>query len=250
MNDKKINMLWLYPDLLNLHGDRGNIMAFKRMAEMLGLQLNIQKIENLTDMFELNDIDIIFLNPGELGTAINAIKALNFRKEELIKYVQEGKYIIAIGTSGAILAKEIHTLDKQVHHGLGLIDMDCRQRETVIGDDIYYAINSEQEIIGSQIQMLDFKINNDNALGETAYGYGNMGNGYEGGKNKNAIFTNALGPVFVKNPWWTEEILTDIAEQKGFKTNMIQLDNYEIEIKSFNSTKKFIENKSTKTANK
>lgn len=243
MNDKKINMLWLYPDLLNLHGDRGNVLAFKRTAAMLGIQLNIYKIENLTDTLELDDIDIIFLNPGELGTILNIIKTLNLKKEELLKFVQEGKYIIAIGTSGAILSKEIHTLDKNVHYGLGLINMECKQRENVIGDDIYYVINLEQEIIGSQIQMLDFKVDNENALGETVYGYGNMNNGYEGGRNKNAIFTNALGPVFVKNPWWAEEILTDIAKQKEIKTNVIPLDNFEIEIKSFNSTKKFIEEK-------
>lgn len=27
----EINILWMYPDILNLHGDRGNIMAFERV---------------------------------------------------------------------------------------------------------------------------------------------------------------------------------------------------------------------------
>lgn len=247
MNEKEVNMLWLYPDLLNLHGDRANIMAFARIAEMLGIKLNIYKIENLVDKIEFDKIDIIFLNPGELSTILNIIKTLNFRKEELLNYVNEGKYIVAIGTSGAILSKEIHTLDKKVHYGLRLIDMDCKQRETVIGDDIYYSINSEQEIIGSQIQMLDFKLNEAEPLGKTIYGYGNIGNGQEGARNRNAIFTNALGPVFVKNPWWVEEILTDIANTKKIGTNVIPIENFEVEVKSFNSTKKFIENKTSKS---
>lgn len=244
MSDKKeINMLWLYPDLLDLHGDRGNIQAFERVAVMLGVKLNIFKIKNLVDDFELDKIDIIFLNPGELGTIVNIIKTLNFKKEELLEYIRQGKYIISIGTSGAILANEIHTLDKKLYHGLNLISMDCKQRCTVIGDDIYFTIKDEQEIIGSQIHMFDFKLKESEQLGETIYGYGNIGDKQEGARNKNVIFTNALGPVFVKNPWWTVEILTDIANNKGIETNVISIENFEIEVKSFNSTKKFINEK-------
>lgn len=241
MSDKKeLNMLWLYPDLLDLHGDRGNVQAFERIATMLGIKLNIFKIKNLVDEFELEKIDIIFFNPGELTTILNIIKTLNFKKEELLEYVRQGKYIIAIGTSGAILANEIHTLDKKLYHGLNLISMDCKERNVVIGDDIYFTLKNEQEIIGSQIQMLDFKLKETEKLGETIYGYGNIGDKQEGARNKNVVFTNALGPVFVKNPWWAVEILTDIANSKGMETNVIPIENFEIEVKSFNSTKKFI----------
>ena len=32
-----LNITWLYPDLLNLHGDRGNLMAFERVGKAMGL---------------------------------------------------------------------------------------------------------------------------------------------------------------------------------------------------------------------
>ena len=243
MSNQTINLLWLYPDLLNLHGDRANVMAFERVAKMLGVELKVTKIVNLTDAIELENIDIVLLNPGELGTVLNAIKELEPKMKQIQNYIEQEKYIIAIGTTGAMFAKRIHTQDGKTYNGLGILDMECNQRNTVIGDDIYYKLKNDQEVIGSQIHMLDFEVSEKNALGKTVYGYGNNGTGLEGARNKNVIFTNALGPVFVKNPWLAESILTDIAKKKEIETKLIPIEDFEIEIQSFNSTKKFIEMK-------
>ena len=35
MKKEELNITWLYPDVLNLHGDRGNVMALKKVGEML-----------------------------------------------------------------------------------------------------------------------------------------------------------------------------------------------------------------------
>ena len=91
--------------------------------------------------------------------------------------------------------------------------------------------------------MLDISQKQGEPLGTINYGYGNNGEGEEGAVYKNLIFTNALGPVFIKNPWWAEKILSDIAERKKYKTNQIPIGEYEIEVKSFNSCKDFIEKK-------
>ena len=32
----KLNITWCWPDILNLHGDRGNVMALVRIAEKMG----------------------------------------------------------------------------------------------------------------------------------------------------------------------------------------------------------------------
>ena len=41
----ELNILWMYPDVLNLHGDRGNLMAFEKVCKMLGVKANITKVE-------------------------------------------------------------------------------------------------------------------------------------------------------------------------------------------------------------
>ena len=239
-NSNEINLLWLYPDLLNLHGDRGNIMAFERIAKIMNLDLKVKKVENLTEDFELSNTDIIFLNPGELSTVLNVTKTLLHKKQKLLEYVNSGKYIIAVGTTGALLSKKIFMLNGQEYEGLGIIDMECKQREMVIGDDLYFILDGRKEIIGSQIQMLDFNVDDNNILTKSEYGYANNGQDKEGGRYKNAIFTNALGPVFLKNPWWTEVILNDVVSDREIKTKETTMDDFDFEICSFNSTKKFL----------
>ena len=56
----------------------------------------------------------------------------------------------------------------------------------------------------------------------------------------NLIFTNCLGPVFVKNPWWTEDILRDIVLQKH---GVARGKAYDLESASFDSCLRFTDTK-------
>ena len=122
--------------------------------------------------------------------------------------------------------------------------MDIKEREMVIGDDLYYTINSGKEIMGCQIQMIDITLKNDQqSLGNIKYGYGNIGDNKEGAIKDNVIFTNCLGPVFVKNPWYAEEILRSICAKKQIEISADVEPDYDIETKSLESTKEFINKK-------
>lgn len=244
MEEKSINLLWMYPDMLNLHGDRGNILAFGKIAEKMGITLNITKVERFNEKIDFEKADLIFFNPGELKVSLKVLARLKTDIREIEKYIAANKHIIVIGTTGSIFGKEIErTENNEIIKGLDFFDMCSKERKTVIGDDIYFSINDRQEIIGSQIHMLDFNVKESQVLGNVKYGYGNNGNKYEGARVNNLIFTNALGPVFVKNPWWAETILNQIAKSKGINTMDIPVENYEIEIKSFNSIKELNEKK-------
>lgn len=39
----KITVLWLYPDILNLHGDRGNLMALERIGKLMELPVEVRR---------------------------------------------------------------------------------------------------------------------------------------------------------------------------------------------------------------
>ena len=113
----------------------------------------------------------------------------------------------------------------------------------VWGDDLYFSLEDETEIAGSQIQMVDVEINDEKPLGSVIYGYGNIANNFEGVKKGNIIFTNCLGPVFVKNPWFAEKIIRDICTKKNITIADDIKPNYEIELQSLEAIKEFIENK-------
>jgi CobQ-like glutamine amidotransferase family enzyme len=152
--------------------------------------------------------------PGEIKTLNYLAAALGRQREALEAYIEADGYLVAIGTTGLLFGGETRREDGSVFAGLGLLDMRAEERKFVWGDDLHFRLRgSKQEILGSQIQMAD--IFTRQPLGDTLYGRGNCADGTEGARRRNLIFTNCLGPVFVKNPWWAEDILKDICLHKA-----------------------------------
>ena len=143
MENNELNITWCYPDILNLHGDRGNIMALKRVAELLELKVNINKIENYQDEIDFENTDILFFNAGELKVVEPIVEALKSKKEELDNYIKKGKIIMAIGSTGAVFAQEVMRTDGSIVKGLGYLDMRCIEREYVYGDDLIYRLKAK-----------------------------------------------------------------------------------------------------------
>lgn len=243
--NNEINLAWMYPDILNLHGERGNAQSFKIIADKLNIKLNIQRIDDIEEKINFSNYDILLFNSGELKVLPTILESLNNMSNELNEYIENKKTIIVTGTTGALLANTITRYDKSTFSGLKLLNMDIKERTMVIGDDLYYTLDDGTEIIGSQIQMIDITLNDEKPLGTIKYGYGNNGQTTEGVIKDNIIFTNCLGPVFVKNPWFAEKILRTVCNQKGIEISEDTHPNYEIEIKSLESTKQFITSKVT-----
>lgn len=168
----EVNLVWLYPDILNLHGERGSVQAFQKVAENLDIKLNITRIDSYSQEIDLENADIIFAGPGELKVIENVRKSLD--KESLNKFVDSNKYFICIGTTGTLLAKETIRENGEKVEGLGILNITGKERKMVVGDDLQFTITkTKQEIIGSQIHMVDFCIEREQSLGTVTYGYGN-----------------------------------------------------------------------------
>lgn len=198
---KELNIVWAYPDMLNLHGDRGNIMALEKIAKQMDIKANIKKIDNYEDKIDFDSADIIFFNPGELKVMPSIIETLEKQRKELEEYINNEKIIVVIGTTGSIMAKETKRIDGSIIKGLGILDINCTEREMVHGDDIHFSLveDESQELIGCQIQMIDTELESEDiAFGKIIYGLGNGDSKNEGAKYKNVIFTNTLRSSFSK----------------------------------------------------
>ena len=237
----KITVGWMYPNLLNLHGEVGSIQALVQIGKKLDVDVEIIRIEDFDDPIPYDSLDMLIFLPGEIVTFNNLIPALN--TESFKEYLNNNGYVLAIGTSGLMFGKEILREDGTTVHGLGLLDMTAKERKYVWGDDLHFRLNhTEMELIGSQIQMADVEA--ANPLGTTIYGMGNNNSGAEGARWNNLIYTNCLGPLFVKNPWFAESIIRDILLEKN-----VELDakpSYPIAENSFKSTLQFIQSKPKK----
>lgn len=212
--------------------------------------MNVNRIDSYNDDIDFENNDMMFFNVGEIKVMPDIIKALQKHKEGLTKFIEDNKTIILIGATGSVMAKKTIRKDSEFE-GLGILDMDLVEREKIYGDDILFTLNEnkDMEIVGCQIKMLDTILYSDISLGNLLYGSGN--NGFnektEGAKYKNVIYTNALGPVFVKNPWYAELIIKQILKNKGREIKEIEANiDFELEINSLNAIKKFIDKKGEK----
>ncbi len=228
---KTINIAWMYPDLLNLHGERGSVQAFEMRGMALGLNVKIHRIDSLKEKIDFKKYDLFLFMPGEIKTLGLIKEKLAEQIEDLKDFVESGGHLVAVGTTGMLFAKKLEREDGSVFEGLHLLDATAKERKYVYGDDLHFRINNTKtEIFGSQIQMVDIEA--ENPLGTVIYGHGNNKNGSEGAVYKNLVFTNCLGPVFVKNPWWCDQILKDVfLKKQGLNVE----NNYAFETASFNS---------------
>lgn len=91
-----LNVVWAYPDILNLHGDRGNLFAIKNIAKKLEIEVNITKIESYNELIDFENTDIILFNAGEVRVMSTIVEALKKQEEDLKKYIENNKIILLI----------------------------------------------------------------------------------------------------------------------------------------------------------
>lgn len=243
---EQINISWMYPDILNLHGGRGDLMALERVAAMMGVKANIKRIENYNQSIEFNDADILFFTCGEVKSVGQIAERLKKEKEALQSYIDAGKIIFCIGTSGAAFGKNLIRQDGSSIECLGYFDMECVEMEGVYGGDLHIKPNCllDEDVIGSQIQRVEFNLGEEGrAFGEVIYGKGNNEKRRADGAVAGNVFcTNLLGPALVKNPWLAEALLREALKVKGASLpEKLPKEVFDLEYKSFDSITKFID---------
>ena len=76
----KLKIGHLYPDLLNLYGDRGNIQCMKKRCEWRGIEAEVQEFE-LDDPVDFSTLDIVLLGGGSDREQMLVCEKLRDKKE-------------------------------------------------------------------------------------------------------------------------------------------------------------------------
>lgn len=97
-----IKIGWLFPNMFNLHGDRGNILAVKAEAQRRGYAVEIEQINLDSEAFNPMDFDFIFCPPGEMEHFKPVVEFLEPYKDELIAYIEEHPMLVT-GTTVSLL---------------------------------------------------------------------------------------------------------------------------------------------------
>ena len=172
----ELNICHLYPDLLNVYGDVGNILILKDRAKRRNINVNIINV-SLNDEFNPEEMDIVFFGGGQdYEQSIVSKDLMKTKKENLSKYIESGKVLIAICGGYQLLGKYYIAPDGEKLQGLGILDIYTNGGEKrFIGNTIIHNDTFNETYVGFENHSGRTYINNLTPLGKCIHGYGNNG---------------------------------------------------------------------------
>lgn len=219
---KEIKILYLYPDILDLYGDIGNIKILKYRMEKRGISVIIDTYSIGDKAPDFSSYDIVFSGGG----ADNEQKILS---EDLIKYkddikkaIDGGVFFLLICGSYQLFGKYYKGVDGVTIPGLEVFDYYTEAIEDrskrCIGNIVI-----ETELNGEKTKVIGFEnhggqtFNISETFGTVLYGNGNgnkFGDLNEGFIMNNVIGTYLHGPLLSKNPKVADYIIKYSLERK------------------------------------
>lgn len=217
-------MAYLYPELMDLYGDGGNLIIIKKRLEWLGHSVQIAKI-NLGQNCDLKEYDFLFMGTGTPYNQAKVTKELVPQKDALFALMEEGVPMLFMATAFQLLGQSYVIDGGKSVTGLGIFNFYVENGlHRLTGNTLISAILNGQKVsvVGFTNHLARIYSEDDNLLpfGLVVKGQGNNENDkLEGIRYKNFIGSNLHGPLLAKNP-----ILADYFIDVMFKRKNINRD--------------------------
>lgn len=218
MEEKKYSLKigHLFPDLLNLYGDRGNISAMVHRMEWRGHKAEVLEY-NLNSDINFNELDIVLLGGGSDREQLLVCKKLKSVQKDFEAFVNSGGVVLAVCGGYQLLGK-YYKLKEQTIEGLGILDIYTELGSSRLIGNVVLNCN----LGGKNIKIAGFEnhggrtfIGNHTPLGEVVSGFGNNEKDKkEGVLYKNVVATYLHGPLLPKNPEVTDYLLLTALKRK------------------------------------
>ena len=225
----EIKICHLYPDILNLYGDQGNIRCMKQRLAWRGIDAEVTEV-SIGGTANFNDFDIFFIGGGqdfEQGILLDDLA--KGKADELKAAVNDGKTFLTICGGYQMLGAYYKTWDGQMCDFIGAID--------------YYTVGVQERMIGNfmfrtgeesgNTTVVGFENHSGKTflgegvkpLGTILAGYGNNGEDKTEGVRYNNVFGSySHGPILPKNPEFADVILKTALKEKYSSFDFKDLD--------------------------
>ena len=228
MND--LRLVHLYPDLMSVYGDRGNVLTLIRRAEWRGIPISVREV-SLGDTLDPAEIDLVFFGGGQdREQAAVSPDFLEQKGEAVRQAVLGGAALLSVCGGYQLLGASYTTVDGQQLPGAGLFDVRSvpgprrhignvlvetdldGERRTLVG----FENHSGRTYLGARVK----------PLGRVIVGAGNNGeDGFEGAVYRGAIGCYLHGSLLPKNPWLADRLLASaLAHRLGDAVTLEPLD--------------------------
>ncbi len=224
-----INILHLYYDLLNLYGENANTRCLTYNLERNNIKVNVD-LKSLNDKIDFSKYDLVYISSGDEEAIDLAREDILKYKKDLEKFIEDDKFLIITGNAIPIFGKYIET-DNKKKNALGIFNYYATYIEKnkyknasvdrVVGEVKATTELIKEEIIGFQNRG-DLIHNVKTPLFKTSEKYSNdQTSTNEGFTYKNVYATHIIGPLFIRNPYFTDYILDKLCKSKKLKYKVI-----------------------------
>ncbi len=217
----RLRVGWLYPDLMNIYGDRGNILTLLKRAEWHGLEPKLVELGRGATG-DMDDVDIFFFGGGqdrEQALIYDDLK--EFKQEPLQKAVANGAQILAVCGGYQLLGHYYQTADGERYDGIGLIDVRTEAGKKRYIGDIVIQMNIEGLIPATLVGFENhsgrtFLGPDAKPLGKILHGKGNNGSDRTEGCIQNGVIgTYMHGSLLPKNPHFADHLIGNAIRRRG-----------------------------------
>lgn len=229
--EKSIKILYLYPDMLELYGDYGNIQVLKYRIESRGYKAIIDRYSIGDGAPNFNDYDIVFAGGGADNEQSILAEDLVKYKENIKEAVNNGVFFLLICGAYQLFGKYYKGVEGNIIPGLEVFDYytvaNPDRKKRCIGNIVIDAnlrssnndtdsseSNTKTKVIGFENhggQTFDIS----NSFGNVLFGNGNkFGDSEEGFFKDNVIATYLHGPLLSKNPELCDYIIKYCLDRK------------------------------------
>ncbi|HNP69708.1 MAG TPA: glutamine amidotransferase [Kouleothrix sp.] len=234
----RLRLAHLYPDQMNIYGDRGNILALARRCAWRGIELEIMPVGVGADI-DWPALDMAFFGGGQdSGQALIAADFVQHQGPALRTAIDDGLVMLAICGGYQLLGHYFLTHTGERLPGIGAIDVHTVGGDVrLIGNIVVDAELGELAGLAASsahVRLVGFENHSGRTylgagvrpLGRVLAGHGNNGeDGSEGAVYRNTFGCYMHGSLLPKNPQLADHLIgLALARRYGASAALAQLD--------------------------
>ena len=222
---KEIKILHLFPRLLSLYGEYGNVAVLEKVLKEEGHSVTVTGWEN--GDLDLNGYDFTYVGSGTEDNLLEAVKRLDPHAEKITASIEGGQQWLATGNAMTLFGKTI-TRKGAESQGLGCFGYTTELNEQkrflgdvvtqpAFGDTCIGFINNSCIFRGVENTLLELILNPQLGNDKASAADGMTVNNFRG--------TQLIGPVLVKNPHFLSRVVEEItgaAPALGEDSNIVK----------------------------
>ncbi|MCI1273335.1 MAG: glutamine amidotransferase [Clostridiaceae bacterium] len=213
--DLSLSIAHLYPKLLNLYGDMGNIITLKNRCEWRGISVSVSQI-NIGD--DVSGYDLYFIGGGQDKQQEEVASELYSNKDKLTIERDKGAVFLGICGGYQLFGHYYQPHDKEKLLGISLMDAyTVAGKKRFIGNvTVETDFLNPKTLVGFENHSgLTYLQGETKPIGIVKVGAGNNGvDKTAGGRYKNVFGTYLHGSLLPKNPHFADYLIELALEKK------------------------------------